>query len=48
MLLSLGQAELRSIQEEIGFAEVTCHFCNTVITINDAELQTLLESPKQE
>ena len=43
MLFSLGQAELISIQKEIGFAEVTCHFCNDCVIVSNNDLQEMIE-----
>jgi molecular chaperone Hsp33 len=38
----LGQAELRSILEEDGRAELTCHLCNEVYQVEGVELQELI------
>jgi len=43
MLQSLGATELASMLEEEGKAEVTCHFCNTVWTVDRPELVQLLD-----
>ena len=38
----LGQAELHSILEEDGRAELTCHLCNEVYQVEGVELQELI------
>ncbi|HZW68846.1 MAG TPA: Hsp33 family molecular chaperone HslO, partial [Pseudogracilibacillus sp.] len=38
----LGAAEIESMIKEDHGAEVTCHFCNEVYNIEEAELQELL------
>ena len=43
MLFSLGRKELEEIQKEIGYAEVTCHFCNEQVLIDTNELQELID-----
>ena len=43
MLFSLGKRELEDIQKEIGYAEVTCHFCNERVLLNADELQELID-----
>ena len=43
MLFSLGRKELEEIQSEIGYAEVTCHFCNEQVLIETDELQELID-----
>lgn len=43
MLFSLGKKELEEIQKEIGYAEVTCHFCNEQVLLNSEELQELID-----
>lgn len=43
----LGDAEIEAMIREDHGAEVTCHFCNEVYHISEAELQALLE-PNQE
>lgn len=40
----LGEAEVNSMIEEDGGAEVTCHFCNEVYDVTEAELQQLLDN----
>lgn len=42
MLFSLGKKELEGILTDIGFAEVTCHFCNEKVTIDSSALQELI------
>ena len=42
MLRSLGTDELRSMLDEDGRAEVTCHFCNEVYEVTGDELGELL------
>ena len=46
MLFSLGKTELEEIQKEIGYAEVTCHFCNEKVLLNTDELQDLIDQFK--
>lgn len=43
MLLRLGAAELRSIRDELGQAEVTCHFCNVARVTDRAGLDRLID-----
>tara|TARA_B100000683_G_scaffold260571_1_gene285487 strand:- start:577 stop:723 length:147 start_codon:yes stop_codon:yes gene_type:complete len=43
MLFSLGKKELEEIQKEIGYAEVTCHFCNETVLLTNDELQELID-----
>ena len=38
----LGRDELRSILEEDGQAELTCHFCQEIYTVAEAELRQLI------
>jgi len=42
MLFSLGKDEIESLLEEIGFAEVTCDFCNERILIEKADLEEMI------
>ena len=44
MLMSLGEAEIRSMLEEDGGAEITCHFCNEVYSFDGNALAGLLPS----
>lgn len=41
MLYSLGPKELRSMKEEDGQAEVTCHFCNVAYVVDGDRLGAL-------
>ncbi len=43
MLLRLGAEELRGIRDELGQAEVICHFCNVPRVMDRAELQRLID-----
>lgn len=45
-LISLGAAELRSLIDEQGGAELTCRFCDRVQTFTRAELEGLLSAAK--
>jgi molecular chaperone Hsp33 len=49
-LVSMGEAELASLIEEDGRAEVTCHFCNSAYEFDRHDLERLLEQakPKQD
>ena len=38
----LGRGELESILQEDGKAELTCHFCNSVYTVEHRELEELI------
>lgn len=42
MLLTLGPTELQSILDELGQAEVTCHYCNTERVFDGEALRALL------
>ena len=46
-LISMGAAELRSLIDEQGGAELTCRFCDRVQTFTKAELEELLTSAKR-
>lgn len=46
-LISMGAAELRSLIDEQGGAELTCRFCDRVQTFKKAELEELLASAKR-
>ena len=43
MLCSLGRKEIQGIIDDIGYAEVTCHFCNEKVHLNKAELLSLFD-----
>ena len=45
-LISMGRAELKSLIEEQGQAELTCQFCDKVYRYTRAELEELLEGMK--
>ncbi|BAL00681.1 33 kDa chaperonin [Oscillibacter valericigenes Sjm18-20] len=45
-LISMGAAELRSLIDEKGGAELTCRFCDRVQTFTKAELEVLLSAAK--
>jgi molecular chaperone Hsp33 len=45
MLRSLGKIEVKSLLEEQGRAEVTCHFCAERYEIGGEELSALLSEP---
>ncbi len=42
VLLSLGAKELRSMRDEQGQAELTCHFCGNVYTFGREELDEMI------
>jgi molecular chaperone Hsp33 len=42
VLVSLGREELEDMIKKEGRAEVVCHFCNEVYSLNKAELEELL------
>ena len=42
MLRSLGATELASIRDELGQAEVTCHFCNQSRVVDAAGLDQII------
>ncbi len=44
LLKSLGDAEIQSLLEEQGEAEVVCHFCNERYHFDKAELQSILDN----
>lgn len=44
-LLSLGEAELRSILEEQQAIDTQCHFCHTRYHFGAAEIESLIDSP---
>ena len=41
-LKALGDEEIRSLMDDPGFAEVTCHFCNASYRLDIKELEALL------
>lgn len=47
ILVSLGEQELRSLLEEQGQAEVTCHFCRERHLISKEELEALIAEQAQ-
>lgn len=42
VLHSLGRDDIKEIIEHPGFAELTCHFCNTQYLFSEEELETIL------
>ena len=44
MLCGLGKTEIQAIIDEVGYAEVTCHFCNKRVQLDKEELYTLLNT----
>jgi molecular chaperone Hsp33 len=44
LLSGLGRAEVKSLLEEQGDAELVCHFCNQKYHFNSSDLQNLLET----
>ena len=47
MLRSIGRTELESIRDELGQAEVTCHFCNERRIVDTAGLNQIIEHLSQ-
>lgn len=43
-LISMGREELQSLIQELGRAEMTCQFCDTVHVFEKEDLQALLDS----
>lgn len=41
VLRAMGSAEIRSLKEEMGYAEVTCHFCNNRYVLDADALELL-------
>lgn len=46
-LISMGAAELRSLIDDQGGAELTCRFCDSVQSFTKAELEALLSAAKR-
>jgi molecular chaperone Hsp33 len=44
---ALGQAEVMDMLEQDRGAELTCHFCNEVYSLNEADLEGILAAPDQ-
>ncbi|OXM14592.1 Hsp33 family molecular chaperone HslO [Paenibacillus herberti] len=47
-LISMGEAELRSLIDEDGRAEVLCHFCNEAYVFDRPRLEKLLQEAKSD
>ena len=47
-LVSLGEDEITSIIEEVGYAELSCHFCNQAYTFDKDELLGMLDNPVEQ
>ena len=45
-IISLGKDEIASIINELGYAELVCHFCNTKYLFTENQLQNILENIK--
>ncbi|RME26404.1 MAG: hypothetical protein D6798_06805 [Deltaproteobacteria bacterium] len=43
MLAALGRDEVRSMLDDDGGAEVTCHFCNTRYSVSGEDLARILD-----
>ncbi|WP_066640298.1 Hsp33 family molecular chaperone HslO [Desulfolucanica intricata] len=48
ILISLGKQEIQEIKEELGQAEVNCHFCGEKYIFNTRELDNLLKEIEQQ
>jgi molecular chaperone Hsp33 len=46
-LMSLGRAELQTILEEDGKAEIVCHFCNEHYVFADSEIMAVMDKIQQ-
>ena len=46
-LISMGREEMKSLIEEKGEAEVTCHFCDNIYKFDKAQLEKLLSECKK-
>jgi molecular chaperone Hsp33 len=44
VLISLGKEEIKSMLEQEGRAEVTCHFCNKKYVFDADDLKKILEA----
>jgi molecular chaperone Hsp33 len=42
IVTALGEAEVRDMIEQDKGAELTCHFCNEVYALDEAELERIL------
>ena len=47
-LISMGKKELRSLIDEDGKAELTCHFCRTTQSFDKQQLEDLLERAQRD
>ena len=47
-LSTIGKKQLKTILEEDGKAEMTCHFCNKKYTVSKEELENMIKNLKEE